>query len=260
MKTGSRSGAGFGKASALPFFLRPNQPARKALLCVLLAINLVVTGCDSYPRDTSHTLQHIRQKGELRVGVISNPPWVIHGENGPTGVEPEIVRRLADQLGARVSWHWGSTGVLVQALEQYQVDLVVGGLTTGPRLPKTVAATKPYYTARYTVGLPPGAGSLSGLEGRTIAITPISPLHKALRDKGAELRPMDSPDESDLPIAGPVWRLKAQGYIPGRWQLLTEKHVMVVAKGENAWMNTLQRFLNQLKGLDEQLQHFEVSR
>lgn len=228
------------------------------LLLFLVAGASALAGCSDYPKDVQDTLNGIRQDGVLLVGVIENPPWVIRGESGPEGLEPEIVQSLANQLNAEVRWRWGSTAELIHTLEQRQLHLVIGGLTTGPRLPKTVAATRPFYTSRYTVGFPQDrSGMPSTLEGQPVALPVVSPMYEILKEADAEPRPMDTPRNSELPLAGPTWKLEAHGYTAGQWELLNQKHVMIVTPGENAWLVRLQQHLNGLTGLDERLRQLE---
>lgn len=245
----------------MPVFLLQGFDRRNLLLLIMAAGSLLLGSCSDYPKDVRGTLDGIRQDGILQVGVIENPPWVIRGESGPEGLEPEIVRNLAGELRAEVRWHWGPTAEVIHALEQHQLHLVIGGLTTGPRLPKTAAATRPFYATRYTVGFPPETSAMpEDLEGQTVAVPVISPLHEILQDRDAEPRPMDNPEGAGLPLAGPLWKLEAHGYAPGRWELLTQQQVMLVTKGENAWMVALQRHLDSLTGLGERLRQLEDAR
>lgn len=231
--------------------------ARGATTILLATILTLLTSCEDYPKDVKHTLDSV-QSGVLRVGLVENPPWVIRGADGPQGLEPEMIRKLATQLDAEVRWHWGSTAIVIQALEQHQVQLAAGGFITGPQLPSTVAATKPYYTTRHTIGFLPNEQEPARVKGLTVALPFLSPLHKPLKEKGAELQTLAAPETSGLPLAGPSWWLKAHGYVPGRWTLLEQQQVMVVAKGENAWMRTVQRYLNGLADLDDKLQQWEA--
>lgn len=237
-----------------------NFPLLARAVTVLVAAALsFLAGCDNYPKDAGDTLKSIN-RSILHVGLIENPPWVIDGGGEPAGLEPGIIRNIARELDAEVRWHWGSTAEMIQALEHHQVHVVIGGLTTGPRLPKTVTPTKPYYTTRYLVGFPAGIRMLpEKLKGEVIALPYISPVREILKHKKAELKIVNHPEATGLPIAGPSWKLEAQGYIPGPWVLLKQQHVMVVAKGENAWIGTLQRHLNDLTraGIDERLRQLE---
>lgn len=225
---------------------------------ILVTLLTLLTGCEDYPKDVKQTLDSV-QGGVLHVGLVENAPWVIRGPAGPRGLEPSIIRNLATRLDAEVRWHWGPTAVVLQALEQHQIQLAAGGFATGPQLPTTVAPTKPYYVTRYTVGfLPSEEGRPVKLEGLTVALPFMSSAHKPLTKKKAEPHSLNAPDTSGLPMAGPTWWLEARGYGPGRWTLLKQKQVMVVAKGENAWMRAVQRHLNGLTNLAEKLQKLEA--
>lgn len=220
----------------------------------------LLSACSDYPKDVENTLDSI--KGSiLHVGLIENPPWVIATDGEPKGVEPEIIQQLADKLNAQVRWHWGSTAEMLQALEQNQVYVVVGGLITKPKLPKIVTSTQPYYTTRYTVGFPHNMKAFPDkLKGETIALPHISPVREILLSKKAILLPMENPESEGFPVAGPVWRLQARAYNLGPWMLLKQQHVMAVAKGENAWISVLQRHLNGLNqgAINERLRQLEV--
>src|SRR5690606_26006009 len=110
---------------------------------LLLMTLLVLSGC-RYPTDIEHSLEKI-EGGVLDVGLTENPPWVIRTDEGPAGLEPEIIADLARQLGAKVHWHWDGESALLKALKEHQLDLVIGGLTQGSGLGKLAAPTKPYY-------------------------------------------------------------------------------------------------------------------
>lgn len=250
-----------GNFSGLPASFLGRLHCPTALSILAIAVYILLSGCGEYPKDARNTLQNIKEQGVLQVGVIENPPWVVREESGAEGVEPEIVRRLARHLDVDVRWHWGTTAEVIHALELYQIDLAIGGLTAGPRLPKTVAASNPYHTTRYTVGFPPALQSIPArLEKQPVAVSRISPMHEALIREQAEIHSMDNPESSNFPMAGPVWKLEARGYNPAPWTLLTQEQVMVVTKGENAWLLKLQRHLNQLTGVNERLRELEAPR
>jgi hypothetical protein len=44
----------------------------------------------------------------VRVGVVADPPWVILGKGEPRGVEPELIRRFAEQVGTEIEWVEGT--------------------------------------------------------------------------------------------------------------------------------------------------------
>src|SRR5690606_6200013 len=97
---------------------------RRALALLMLALAaLSITAC-RYPQDVEHTLDRI-EGGTLHVGVTENPPWVREEDNGAaSGYEAELVIALARNLDAEIHWHWGTEGELLEALKQFELDLV----------------------------------------------------------------------------------------------------------------------------------------
>src|SRR4051812_2484546 len=93
---------------------------------VLVITLALFVGCD-LPRDPEGTLNRVRG-GTMRVGLVENPPWVIRTEGEPKGVEVELVRRFAAELGAKPEWHWGAEQKHMRAMEKFELDLVIGGL------------------------------------------------------------------------------------------------------------------------------------
>lgn len=228
-------------------------------VAVVLAAFLSISALQScrYPQDIEGTLDQVRG-GVIDVGVTENPPWVIRTADGAAGLEPDIVMDLAEKLDADVRWHWGSETELLDALKQYQLDLVIGGLTQNKRLSKAAAPTKPYFKSHLTVGVPASELAPSSLENLPVAVPTINHLKKALVDHGAYPHTYSTLADVDGAIAGPTWWLRAHGFEPGPWKLMTDKHVFALPKGENGWMLTVQRHLNGLSGLGERLQQLEA--
>lgn len=127
----------------------------------VLAIWLVaaaVAGC-GMPRDPDDSLDRIRQTGVLRAGITTHLPWTT--DSG--GPEADAVTAFAQALGARVEWRRGSESELFEALEQFELDIVVGGLTAdNPAAPK-LGMTRPYAKAegkKHVIALAPGENRL----------------------------------------------------------------------------------------------------
>jgi polar amino acid transport system substrate-binding protein len=121
------------------------------LLCVALIL-LLPTGCSGFPADPNGTLDRVRG-GLLRVGASHNEPWVEIVEGAePSGIEPDLVRRFASNLQARIEWRFGGEEALMADLEHGQLDLVIGGLTAESPWSEKAAITKPYAEVRNEYG------------------------------------------------------------------------------------------------------------
>lgn len=112
------------------------------------------------PRDPDGTLERVRG-GVLRVGVATSPPWVVVTSEGAAGVEPTLVKAIADSLGARIEWIREGESELLSQLADRKLDLVLAGLTDDVPWRAEVAFTRPYYDdpatkKRHVMAAPPG--------------------------------------------------------------------------------------------------------
>lgn len=126
-----------------------------------LATALVLAGCGvTIPSDPDDTLDRVTG-GTLAVGVSLDEPWVVL-EPGPTsddvrpagiglqpaGIEVELVEELATELDAEVEWTVGGEESLITSLEDGELDLVVGGLTSTSPWAQKAALTASFATVR----------------------------------------------------------------------------------------------------------------
>lgn len=63
------------------------------------------------------------------MGATEAPPWIVREGEGRGGIEAEILRAFAGELGARIEWVDGSESELAEALEKRRIDVLAGGLT-----------------------------------------------------------------------------------------------------------------------------------
>jgi hypothetical protein len=132
--------------------------ARRIGLASLMVACSTLVGCD-LPRDPEGTLDRVRN-GVLRVGVTPHGEWV-ESDAGrpPTGIEPALVEDFARQHGATIQWFRGSETEVLTALEEYELDLVVGGLTEDTLWSDRIALSQPYFeteNARHVIAVAPG--------------------------------------------------------------------------------------------------------
>ncbi|WP_291797669.1 transporter substrate-binding domain-containing protein [Brevibacterium sp.] len=118
---------------------------QRTLAVVLAALSALGTAGCSVPADPEGTLDRARH-GELVVGVSHSPPWTDARGSAPTGTEPELVRSFADSLDAEVDWEVAGEERLMTLLEEGDLDLVVGGLTTDSPWTSEAALTTDYTT------------------------------------------------------------------------------------------------------------------
>jgi polar amino acid transport system substrate-binding protein len=214
------------------------------LTVVLLVAATAAAGCQ-YPRDPDGTLNRV-EGGVMRVGVTEADPWVLlEGDRAVGGVEVELARRFARDVGARIEWVPGSEESLVDAVKEGQVDLLVGGLTQKSRWEKDVALTRPYVEARTLVGIPAGGSYPDDFAGVPVAAE-LGSAEEGLLEQRTEARVVPVTDlaaRAGRPAAVPHYLLDDLSLTGSDTELDKAKHVMAVKLGENAFMVRLERFL-----------------
>ena len=133
----------------------PNKRANVFTLTILACLTMA---CSNLPRDPKETLRTV-QKRPMRVGLVAHSPWVERTGAEPMGVEVDLVREFAAALGTTPEWHWGGEQEQLEALQDYQLDLVIGGLTDRSPWRKYVGMTSPYFeldSAKHVFAVPPG--------------------------------------------------------------------------------------------------------
>lgn len=110
--------------------VRKVRSLRIAAGTVTLIVTAALAGCGlTIPRDPNGTLDAVRG-GELRVGISPDGELVdVDGEE-PTGSVIDLVEGFADELDAEPEWTVATEETLVRMLEQGDLDLVAGGLTS----------------------------------------------------------------------------------------------------------------------------------
>ncbi len=211
------------------------------LLLVLVAI---LAGC-AFPQDPEHTTERVLEEGVIRVGIIESWPWVVrNGE--PAGIEVELVRRFADTMDAGIEWKWGDIQEHMEALEYYELDLVIGGITDSTPWRTRVALTNPYYTSQYLVAVPPGMPLPTELQqGLPVAVVWGSALVHELEEKGAAPIRVEDLTQVDGPVVAADWQIARWGLVPTDIVIHEARHVMAVPPGENRWLIRLDNFLHQ---------------
>jgi polar amino acid transport system substrate-binding protein len=209
----------------------------------LLALVVAGAACQ-FPRDVEGTLDRV-EGGTLRVGVIEDPPWVELGGPEPRGLEPTLVRRFADGLGAEVEWIEATESDLVDALAGFQIDLIIGGLDRSWVYGREVALTRPYIDTEVEIGLPPGTELPDELGGERIWVERNSEAAALLKEEEEDAIPVvfDHLSQIDGPALLDTYEIDALDYELSDYILRDHEHAMAVAMGENGFLVELENFL-----------------
>lgn len=132
---------------AIPFFYRS-----LSIALVMLLLN----GCqiDSEPKSE---LDKIRERGVLRVGTLNNQLSYFIGPDGPAGLDYELARQFARELGVRLEMKPAyRISNLYPALTNGEVDIIAAGLTQSEQRLKSYRAGPAYYYVSQQVVYKPG--------------------------------------------------------------------------------------------------------
>ena len=113
------------------------------LRCWPVLLPLLTVAC-GLPRDPEKTTDRLASTHELRVGVTDNRGWVDASPAEPSGVEPDLVRRFAQRIGAKVIWAKGSEASLAQQLEHHELDLAIGGFDAKTPWKSVAGVSQPF--------------------------------------------------------------------------------------------------------------------
>lgn len=199
----------------------------------------LVAGCE-VPSDPDNTFNRVRVEG-MRVGVIQSPPWACYGEEGASGIEAVLVNELAEQLDTDVTWTPGPEHELLPALQHFELDLVIGGITRSSPWKRDLAFSRPYYKSPIVVLGPPGSPALDSIKDLRVAVPPGTGIAAAVRAKGGIAVPASEPGAGQLPRALPGWRVNTLGR--SGFELKELSHVFALPPGENRWVVEVEKFL-----------------
>lgn len=212
----------------------------RLLAVVLTACVLFGTGC-GLPRDPEMTLAHA-SGGTLTVGVAENEPWVVLGDDGPSGVEVELVERFAEEIDAEIEWVEGQVEELAAAVHVREIDLLIAGLTSRSKISSEAALTHPYLTTQVVVATPPGT-NLEDIAGNKVAVEDDTESAGILAKTDAiPVRVEDVTSEEGI-VAIDNYLLDDFDLQDTGVRLSETDHVMAVPHGENAFLVRLERFL-----------------
>ena len=103
----------------------------KAFLCRLGIVMIALLSWQV--QAAGRNFQQIIDSGEIRVGVSPFVPWVFKASNGSyVGSEADMARRLADDMGLKLSFVEQEWEQLIPALNSGRVDIVISGMTVTP--------------------------------------------------------------------------------------------------------------------------------
>lgn len=121
-------------------------------LIVLTAVGLCGLSACTSTSGSAASAGNVPDANVLRVGLASGlPPFVLKSRKEFSGVEPDLARALAADMGKRVQFVEVRWDGLVDALLDNKVDIIMSGMTITRQRLMRVNFTKPYLRSGQTV-------------------------------------------------------------------------------------------------------------
>ncbi|ELH7531253.1 membrane-bound lytic murein transglycosylase MltF [Vibrio vulnificus] len=123
----------------------------------IIATTLFLSACQIESKPTSE-LDQIKQRGVLRVGTLNNQLSYYIGPDGQTGLDYELARQFADELGVKLEVKVAfRQAELFPMLKRGDIDLIATGLNQTPRAIKQFRPGPSYYYVSQVVVYKNGA-------------------------------------------------------------------------------------------------------
>ncbi len=200
-------------------------------------------GCQ-FPKDPEGTLDKVRERGTIEVGVTHAEPFVNLNGPEPAGVEVELMKEFARHLGVEIEWVEGSESQLVELLEGTEIDVMLAGLDRQSPLQKEVGFTHPYANVEIVLAVPPEEES-PDIEGLDVLVEENSAA-AAIVEKETDADPVPVPTlkgANGRPVVTEDYLLDELGYRKTGHSLKETEHCLAVSLGENAWLTEIEKWL-----------------
>jgi polar amino acid transport system substrate-binding protein len=262
---------------------------------LILAFAVLASSCGERPTvgaAQDRAYKHVIETKTLRVAYISYPPSFIKDANTGTysGIMYEVLQEMAKRMDLKVDYTEETAwGTMIEAVNSGRVDLVCTGLWPNATRGKFVDFTRPVYFSPIKAYVKAGNTAFDGkpaaINSKTVKIATIDGEMTSIISKAdfPEARPDSHPQTTDiaqmlLEIATGkadvtfVEPAVAAGFLernPGTVQevknippIRTFPNVMMVAKGENKLLNTLDTAMEEVANtgvIDRIVSKYETS-
>lgn len=137
------------------------------VLSLLLLFTLATTATAATRNELAKesTLEQVLQRGVLRVGFSTFVPWAMQDKRGEfVGYEIDVARRLAADMGVKISFEPTQWSGIIPALLSGKFDIIIGGMSIQPQRALKVNFSIPYeYSGMSLVAGKKGSAKLKTL-------------------------------------------------------------------------------------------------
>ncbi len=173
---------------------------------ILLPALLIITGC----RKPDDSWQRIAESGVLRVGIDPTfPPFALAEGDVVKGIDVDLARALAEEMGLRAEFTYFGYDGLYDALTTGQVDTLISALVIAPERTEDVAYSTPYFDAGLILIYSSEEGDITDmtdLDGQAVAVElgalgHVEALNRQSSLPAMEVRAFGSADEALAAVA-----------------------------------------------------------
>ncbi len=222
------------------------------------------------------TFQQILESGTLRVGVSLFTPWTLKDKNGKlTGSEIDVAKKLATDMGLKPQLKLYVWEKLIPALNNGEIDIIIGGMAITPQRALKVNFSQPYASSGISLATNLEAtrhiGSLEELNNKktriaVIAATVSENIARRIFDKASlvvfkksetakkallagkvhaylESKPLprfialEHPEKVDVPLSGPLLEYKTGFAInQGDADFLSFLNAWITSRKADTWL------------------------
>jgi polar amino acid transport system substrate-binding protein len=142
------------------------------VLALLLVVALLFSGCSA----SAGALETVRSTGVLRVLVVEEGGRYSRPTadgSGREGIETDIVREVATDLGVNIEFHPVAKSELLTLLNAGEADVAIGRIAASDSLRYNYAVSLSYASGRLFAVTPRGAyfPSIGSLAGKTVGVS-----------------------------------------------------------------------------------------
>jgi polar amino acid transport system substrate-binding protein len=249
----------------------------KKILITVLIINMVLlAGCSS----ATGKLAKIQKKGEIVVYTDPNfPPFEFQGTGGIMGVDIEIGKAIATELGVRARFQETKFDSIIMAIKGGKGDIAISGMTIREDRRENIDFSIPYIESVQYMILPAGsninvmedlAGKIVGvamgytgqfliedeidagvLAGSSTVVREYNSAMEAAQDLNIGRIDAVVMDEYVAQMIAGRLGLEAKALSYENGDLAAEEYGVVVAKGNEDLLATIDRVIRQLHSQDK---------
>jgi polar amino acid transport system substrate-binding protein len=172
--------------------------SRRTFAAAAIAVSLATAFCAWAPSANAQTVDEIKKKGEITVGLLVDfPPYgTLNSSNQPDGYDADVARLLAKDLGVKLNLLPVTGPNRIPFLLTNKVDVLVASLAVTPERSKQVQFSKPYAAATIVLYGDKKANmkAAADLKGQRVGVARASTQDVALTavaPEGTEIRRFD---------------------------------------------------------------------